>query len=136
METQPRRSILFVCTGNTCRSVFAEAFARRRFGSSIDVASAGIRPQPPDDARNALETLASEFGIVVTDHVPRDVTSLDLNGFSAIVALGTDVARWLKKVTSHKIVVWRVDDPWVDIAEDPMAYKRCALRVKKLVLTL
>ena len=33
-------SILFVCRGNTCRSVMAEALARRRFGEAVKTSSA------------------------------------------------------------------------------------------------
>ena len=55
--------ILFVCTGNTCRSVIAEHLTRRRFGESVDVQSAGIRPQQPEDAANAIETLKTYFGL-------------------------------------------------------------------------
>ncbi|MEH7222181.1 low molecular weight protein arginine phosphatase [Bacillus sp. JJ1566] len=34
--------VLFVCTGNTCRSPMAEAILRKRCGENIEVKSAGI----------------------------------------------------------------------------------------------
>lgn len=39
-----KRSVLFVCTGNSARSQMAEAFARRYGGAGIDVYSAGLEP--------------------------------------------------------------------------------------------
>ncbi|KUO69912.1 MAG: protein tyrosine phosphatase [Desulfosporosinus sp. BRH_c37] len=34
--------LLFICTGNTCRSPIAEGLAREIFGDSVQVASAGL----------------------------------------------------------------------------------------------
>lgn len=37
-------TILFLCSGNTCRSQMAEAFARRYGGEHFEVLSAGLEP--------------------------------------------------------------------------------------------
>ncbi len=36
--------VVFICLGNSCRSIMAEALARHRFGEALAVASAGINP--------------------------------------------------------------------------------------------
>jgi arsenate reductase len=41
--TQPR--VLFLCTGNSCRSQIAEALARTMSKGRVDALSAGVRPQ-------------------------------------------------------------------------------------------
>src|SRR5262249_24262173 len=43
--TEPRLSILFLCTGNPARSQMAEAILRHLSHGAIDVASAGTVPQ-------------------------------------------------------------------------------------------
>ncbi|MGH9318849.1 MAG: low molecular weight phosphatase family protein [Vicinamibacteria bacterium] len=48
------KRVLFVCTGNTCRSVIAEYIARDTFGNAVTFESAGIKPQPAADAENAV----------------------------------------------------------------------------------
>ena len=42
--TLPRRSVLFLCTGNSCRSQIAEALVNHFFGESWQAYSAGTRP--------------------------------------------------------------------------------------------
>lgn len=37
-----RKTVLFLCTGNSCRSQMAEGYARQLAGESLDVLSAGI----------------------------------------------------------------------------------------------
>ena len=58
-------SVLFVCTGNTCRSPFAEAVAGRE--GHVDVESAGLGAyagdRPPEDAI----VVASELGYDLSD---------------------------------------------------------------------
>ncbi len=39
-----KRSVIILCTGNSCRSQMAEAFWRRHGGDRWDVVSAGTRP--------------------------------------------------------------------------------------------
>jgi protein-tyrosine phosphatase len=68
--------VLFVCTGNTCRSALAEAIARARLGpdSRIEVESAGLYAL--DDAPatpHAVET-AAELGLGLSAHRARSVT--------------------------------------------------------------
>ena len=65
----------------------AEALARRRFGEAVKASSAGLRPQRPVDATNAVETLKAEFGLDVSDHVPRSVREVDLTTFDYVVAM-------------------------------------------------
>lgn len=50
--------ILFVCTGNTCRSPIAEGLARQMFGETIQVSSAGIEAWEGSEACvNTIEAL-------------------------------------------------------------------------------
>ncbi len=126
-------SLLFVCTGNTCRSVMAEALARRRFGDSIRVSSAGLRPQQAADAKNAIDTLKFEFGLDASGHVPRDVRDLDLDVFDYVIAMDKAIAKQVKTLTQSDIIVWQIDDPWGD---DLYEYKQCALRIMQQVSRL
>lgn len=126
-------AVLFVCEGNTCRSVMAEALTRRRFGKNVDVSSAGLRPQRPADARNAIDTLKAEFGLDASGHVSRDVRSLNLAAYDHIIAMDKHVAKTLKTLPSREFLVWQIEDP---DGYDLSVYRQCALRINQNVARL
>lgn len=71
--------ILFVCTGNTCRSPLAEAIAReaitQRGFSEIQVASAGTNAWPDSPASDGSLLVGIEKGISVAEHKAQLLTS-------------------------------------------------------------
>ncbi len=58
-----RASVLFLCTGNSCRSQMAEGWARHLHGESLDVESAGSAPTGLDP--RALAVMA-ELGVDIS----------------------------------------------------------------------
>jgi protein-tyrosine-phosphatase len=85
MDAPVRRSVLFVCTGNTCRSPLAESLCRRmlaaRLGCPPDelpargfvVHSAGVMAYPGDAASEGAVIAAAELGADLTAHRSRPV---------------------------------------------------------------
>ena len=84
------KKILFVCTGNTCRSPMAAViFNQLAAQSGLDyvaesagVAAVGDRPA----SENAVKAVA-EIGLDLSAHRTRFLPSLDLNEYSLFVAL-------------------------------------------------
>lgn len=60
--------ILFVCTGNTCRSPMAEAIAKSIAWSGIEVSSAGIHALEGDKASEQAIAVMAEKGIDLSKH--------------------------------------------------------------------
>jgi arsenate reductase len=56
--TPDKRLILFLCTGNSCRSQMAEGWARHLCGDRLEVFSAGTAPQDVDP--RAVAVMAEE----------------------------------------------------------------------------
>jgi protein-tyrosine phosphatase len=95
----PHRSILFVCTGNTCRSPLAEALCRRvladRLGVSPDqlqargfeVRSAGVAAFAGDEATPEAADVGREFGADLSAHRSRPVNPELLTSATDVVAM-------------------------------------------------
>lgn len=65
-------NLLFVCTGNTCRSPMAEALARYalagRGRDDVAVASAGTSAWPGSAASEEVPAVLDEIGVALDDH--------------------------------------------------------------------
>lgn len=89
-----KRSVLFVCLGNICRSPLAEAAFRaeaERAGLDVEVESAGTSDwhvgAPPDGRAQAV---ARRHGIEIAGYRGRQVSAADFRRFAHIVALDTN----------------------------------------------
>jgi len=120
--------ILFVCTGNTCRSPMAAALARER-GS--DAESGGVAAQRGDGAApHAEQALRTARGLDLRDHTPRDVTDVDLHAFDRVVAMDPSVARQLRtehEFDAERLTTWSIPDPYGGTLAD---YRLCLERIE------
>ena len=65
--------ILFLCTGNSCRSQMAEGWARELKSGQIEALSAGVAPHGIDP--RAVKVMA-EAGVDISGHVSKNVDTL------------------------------------------------------------
>lgn len=76
--------ILFLCTGNSCRSQMAEAWTRTLKGDQLDAYSAGIQPKGVDP--RAIKAMA-EVGVDISGQASKDIDSLGNLEFEYVVTL-------------------------------------------------
>ncbi|MFQ5992604.1 MAG: low molecular weight phosphatase family protein [Nitrospiraceae bacterium] len=77
--------LLFLCSGNTCRSPMASGIARRVFGPSHRVMSAGAETGSGEAAAQDAIAAMSELGVDISSHCTVDIADLDLTSFDLIV---------------------------------------------------
>ena len=83
-ETTPPLRILFVCTGNACRSQMAEGWARHLDPEGLEVASAGVAPYHLDP--RTVHVMA-ELGIDVGRHWAKGLDDLRDRTFDWVITL-------------------------------------------------
>ena len=76
--------VLFLCTGNSCRSQMAEGWARHLKGDVIEPYSAGIAPRPLDP--RAVEVMA-EAGVDIAAQRAKHVDELGHVEFDFVVTV-------------------------------------------------
>ena len=92
-------NVLFLCTGNTCRSPMAEVIARKLFADhGIDAVcrSAGLRVFSPLPLSREAEEALKERGLEVGEHVSRPVTAELLDWADRIIPVTEHHAAYLK----------------------------------------
>ncbi len=104
-----KAKVLFLCTGNSCRSQMAEAFARAQHDSWLEAYSAGIVAHGLNPV--AVEVMA-ELGINMSTHASKKVADLGTNTFDLVVTVcGHADERCPVFATETKVIHQAFDDP-------------------------
>lgn len=115
-----RPKLLFLCTGNSARSVIAQALASHRSNGRVRAASAGSHPKPLHP--NAVRVLA-ERGIDVSRHSPTPLTRYAGRRFDRVVTLCDKVREVCPELPGRPALAhWSIADPASSGADDAATY--------------
>lgn len=133
--------ILFLCTGNSCRSQMAEGWTRHLKGKVIDAYSAGITTHGLNP--NAVQVMAEE-GVDISGHVSKTAAALADVPFDYVVTVcghaNETCPTWLG--AKAKVVHHGFDDPPKLAAnaktqEEALAhYRRVRDEIRRFIETL
>jgi protein-tyrosine-phosphatase len=113
-EGRRPQSVLFACGQNIIRSPMAEAIARYYFGTSLFVASAGVRAGERDPF---VDAVMEEVGMTLGAHRPHNFEELEEDqglAFDLIVTLAPEAhhkALDLTRVLAAEVEYWPTPDP-------------------------
>ena len=104
-----KSSVLFLCTGNSCRSQMAEGLLRHLAGTQFEVASAGVEPAGLNPL--AVESMA-EIGIDISGHYSKKVDEYAGRPFDWVITV-CDAAREACPVFPGAVrrLHWSFEDP-------------------------
>lgn len=105
----PKKTIYFLCTGNSCRSQMAEGWAKKLLGNEWEVYSAGIEAHGVNP--NAIKAM-EEIGIDISGQTSDLIATEILNSATLVVTLCGDAADKCPVAPPHVgREHWGFDDP-------------------------
>ena len=101
--------LLFLCTGNSCRSQMAEGFAKIKLNKKYKIYSAGVEAHGLNP--NAISVMR-EVGIDITKQESTKISNDELSEYDSIVTLCGDARdRCPILINSKKNIHWGLEDP-------------------------
>jgi len=111
MEKCFRKRILFICTGNTCRSQMAEGLARHFGGGHLDIASAGSHPSKKVNSK-AVQVM-KEMGIDISGQIPKSIKQYKNYHQDIVITLCDRAQKYCPVFSSDtEILHWGIQDPY------------------------
>lgn len=108
-DVMPNLRVLFLCTGNSCRSQMAEGWARHLKGAVIDAYSAGTHPKALDPM--AVRVMA-DVGIDISAQEPKALNAVAHLPFDYVVTVCDEAYEACPLFPGRARVVHRgFDDP-------------------------
>ncbi len=104
-----KQSVLFLCTGNSCRSQMAEGWLRHLAGDRFDVASAGTHPVGLNPM--AVEVM-KEVGVDISSHHSKNMEEFKDQAFDVVITV-CDQAKESCPLFPHarSLLHWSFEDP-------------------------
>ena len=104
-----KKGILFLCTGNSCRSQMAEGFAKKMLSKDLKIFSAGIEPKR---IHPIAVKVMQEVGIDISQQKSKNISEIPIDKINLVVTLCGDAAERCP-IFPGKVerIHWEIEDP-------------------------
>ncbi len=98
------KDILFVCTGNTCRSPMAMAIFNA-LSKEEKASSAGISVAYPSSAAENAKEAVKKYGASLDEHLSKQITTDDLKEYSLIITMTNNHKEFLRSYLDDEKII-------------------------------
>ncbi len=127
------KTVLFVCTGNTCRSPMAEGYLKHKNLENINVLSAGIFADGSPVSENANQ-VCKEHNIDISKHISAPLTKQMLDNADYVLCMSKTHKEMIDNLLQEKskvlVLGGGIPDPY---GYDIKTYNECFLKIKSAI---
>lgn len=139
------KKIMFVCTGNICRSAMAHGYMQYKINNEYDknnflISSCGTYAMTGDKSTNNAILAMKEYNVDLSNHRATNVRDIDIENYDLILCMTTQHKKniiylypklkekvyTLKEYIDNNAEYKDIDDPW---GFDINVYKNCAKEI-------
>ena len=129
-----KKKVIFICTGNACRSQMAEGLLRHMAGDKFEVYSAGSHPSRLHPASVAV---MAEWGIDIARHTAEPIDDYLETGIDIAITVCDNAQQSCPTFPGNvEQIHWGLDDPyhgWGADPEDLPPYRETRDELKKRI---
>ena len=128
------KKVIFICTGNACRSQMAEGFLKHYKSNEYKVYSAGTNPTKVHPA--AIKVM-SELNIDISNHTSDHMNDFLDKKIDIVITVCDDANQKCPIFPgSQKSIHWSIEDPFINWSDDENLldpYRKCRDAIKKRI---
>ena len=129
-----KKKVIFICTGNACRSQMAEGLLRHMAGDKFEVYSAGSHPSRLHPASVAV---MAEWGIDIARHTADPIDDYLDTGIDIAITVCDNAQQYCPTFPGNvEQIHWGLDDPyhgWEADPEDLPPYRETRDEIKEKI---
>ena len=112
-----KKKVIFICTGNSCRSQMAEGLLRHMAGNKFKVYSAGSHPSRLHPASVAV---MAEWNIDIAHHTSEPINDYLETGIDIVITVCDNAKQICPTFPGNvKRIHWGLDDPYHGLSAEP-----------------